>query len=67
MLNMLKKLFNKKEDKPFDPYETFKCKVYNINSDRYIGEIEINFFEYKYKVTYDKNNRYVRSDKGDDN
>lgn len=61
MFNIIKKIFKKEEE--FDSTKKFKVKVYNVYSGRFLGETEMDWNEYKYKVAFDKYNRYSRVEK----
>ena len=60
MLKGLFKLFHNEPEKPFNPYERFKCKVYSVESGKYLGEAEMDYNEYKEHVAFDTKKRYVR-------
>lgn len=58
MLKLFKNLFKKEEE--FNPYKKFDCNVYEIETDRYVGTMELNYFEFKHRSTYDTHFRYSR-------
>lgn len=62
-MNMLKglfKLFHKEPEEEFNPYEKFRCKVYSVETNRYLGEVKLNWNEYKEHVAFDTKKKYVR-------
>lgn len=60
MFGLFKKLFHKEPEKEFDPFEKFRCKVYAVESGRYLGEVVMDYNEYKQKLAFDTGKRYVR-------
>lgn len=58
MINMFEKLFKKKKET--EDAGKIKCRVYTVKSGIYLGKVELTHEEYKYRVTFDKHNRYVK-------
>ena len=54
------KSFKKNNDNQSDTSSKIECKVYNVRSGNYLGKIELTYEEYKYRVTLDNYNRYVK-------
>jgi len=63
LLSNFLKLFKKEEE--FDPHKKFKCKVYSKRTGQFLGMIEVDYNEYKERVTFDTTFRYSRVEDGD--
>lgn len=65
-MNIFKKLYNafKNEEEEFNPYEKFTCLVYNKKTGELLGEVKLNYNEYKEKVAFDT--KYIYRRKRDD-
>lgn len=55
---MFEKLFKKKKEP--ENSNKIKCKVYTVRSGIYLGKVELTYEDYKYRITFDKHNRYVK-------
>ena len=61
-IKMFNKLF-KKNDNQSNVSPKIECKVYSVKSGIYLGKVELTYEEYKYRVTFDRYNRYIKTEK----
>ena len=62
-IKMFNKLFKKNDDNQSNVSPKIECKVYSVKSGIYLGKLELTYEEYKYRVTFDKYNRYIKTKK----
>lgn len=62
-IKMFNKLFKKNDDTQSNVSPKIECKVYSVKSGIYLGKVELTYEEYKYRVTFDKYNRYIKTEK----
>ena len=60
---MFNELFKKKDYTQSNVPSKIECKVYSVKSGIYLGKVELTYEEYKYRVTFDKYNRYIKTKK----
>ena len=62
-IKMFNKLFKKNDDTQSNVSPKIECKVYSVKSGIYLGKVELTYEEYKYRVTFDRYNRYIKTEK----
>ena len=62
-IKMFNKLFKKNDDTQSNVSTKIECKVYSVKSGIYLGKVELTYEEYKYRVTFDRYNRYIKTEK----
>ena len=62
-IKMFNKLFKKNDDNQSNVSPKIECKVYSVKSGIYLGKLELTYEEYKYRVTFDRYNRYIKTEK----
>ena len=62
-IKMFNKLFKKNDDNQSNASPKIECKVYSVKSGIYLGKVELTYEEYKYRVTFDRYNRYIKTEK----
>ena len=62
-IKMFNKLFKKNDDNQSNVSPKIECKVYSVKSGIYLGKVELTYEEYKYRVTFDRYNRYIKTEK----
>lgn len=62
-IKMFNKLFKKNDDTQSNVLPKIECKVYSVKSGIYLGKVELTYEEYKYRVTFDRYNRYIKTEK----
>ena len=62
-IKMFNKLFKKNDDNQSNVSPKIECKVYSVKSGIYLGKVELTYEEYKYRVIFDRYNRYIKTEK----
>ena len=62
-IKMFNKLFKKNDDTQSNVSPKIECKVYSVKSGIYLGKVELTYEVYKYRVTFDRYNRYIKTEK----
>ena len=62
-IKMFNKLFKKNDDNQSNVSPKIECKVYSVKSGIYLGKVELTYEVYKYRVTFDRYNRYIKTEK----
>ena len=62
-IKLFNKVFKKNDDSHSNVSPKIECKVYSVKSGIYLDKVELTYEEYKYRVTFDRYNRYIKTEK----